>query len=61
MELQDPIREGDGHQVTRFLKFLLLWSRTTGHSNYAIKAMAVTILLSVYSKISRTTYLGVFG
>ena len=52
MKLQDAIREGDGHQVTRCLKFLLLWSRSTGHSNYAIVAMAVTILLSVYPKIS---------
>ena len=30
MEFQDTIREGDGHRVTRCLKFLLLWSRSTG-------------------------------
>ena len=46
MEFQDAIREGDGIRVIRCWKFLLLWFRSTGHTNYAIEAM--TLLSQFY-------------
>ena len=46
MEFQDAIREGDGIRVIRCWKFLLLWFRSTGHTNYAIEAM--TLLSQLY-------------
>ena len=39
MNFQDAIREGDGHRVLRSWKFLLLFFRATGHSNYANEAL----------------------
>ena len=39
MEFQDAIREGDGLRVFRCWKFLMLFYRASGHTNYAMEAL----------------------
>ena len=46
LEFQDAIREGDGLRVLRCWKFMFLWFRSTGHTNYTIEAM--TLLTQYY-------------
>ena len=43
LEYRDAIREGDGVRVLRCWKFLLLYCRATGHSNYANEALNILL------------------
>ena len=45
LEFKDAIREGDGDRVLRCWKFLFLFFRASGHTNYTLEALT---LLSHY-------------
>ena len=53
LEFKDAVREGDGDRVLRCWKFLFLFFRSSGHTNYTLQALT---LLSHYYYLLPSRY-----